>query len=286
MGLFDNFFEDASLRFTPDDLPANYKALMLLALMDVDFSIYKICGFEKAGTAMEKARRSMFSFAQEFVFAQNNPLIFEDFVSFAETSLGVEPFELRLRLARIFFDSLAKMGEKPAALKLATLLEDDGRWQKCVEAAVLCGIFQRNAPNPAIAARAGFFLKNLLKTEESVNGEIFPMLSPRRTLYFFHYCHYSASHLFSDKPDENEYGSLCQFIFELYAKMHDKLIASMAAIRLYLIFSQKCQAAQDADIAEIRKKALFDRSRKAFSINDSRQVIFVTPDEEEKKIIF
>lgn len=272
--------------FTPATLPADYRSLMLLSLADLDFFITeKFSENPTLAASLRKGRNGMFQAASDFIGMESGD-VFDSalFYEFVAKASAYDPFELTLNLAEIF---RAESGEA-GLFHLADLLDMPvANWKTVLEAAAFCREVEAETPPRRVATQAKFIMRHSQKILRNKTQAIADRIDWQQQLYFLFYCTASARGLFKPPPQKIDVREACRFSYQLGSQMGSKSMAALLAIRLWQTFT-KPNADRGEEIGKIYRQALFDRSRKAFSLLSApgSEAIMARPESAEQTVIF
>lgn len=272
--------------FLPGTLPPDYRSLMLLSLAALDYFIVSHFSSEKTlSDAIRKGRAALFNQADAFIGITGDGALDSDyFYGFLEKAPIYDIFEITLNLAAIFREASGS----PSAFPLADLLDwPESTWNDTLEAAVFCRETETLTPPRRVAAQVSFISRHSRKILRNRTRSVYERIDWPQYLYFYFYCTASAKGLFKTPQQQIDAREVSRFAYQLTAQMTDKNVAILAAIRIWQTFS-KLEAVKSAKIGEIYKLALFDRSRKAFTLmgEPGLEAIMVRPDSVEQSVIF
>lgn len=267
-------------------MPPDYRSLMLLSLAALDFFI--VSSFSQKTTlakALHRGREGLFRVACDFIGVAGDDALdgglFYDFVGKAS---AFDPFELTLNLAEIFRE---ESGDG-RAFPLADLVDiPSGFWKTVLEAAAFCRAIDAETAPRRVAVQAKFISRHSQKILRGKTQDLTARIEWPQYLYFHFYCTASAKGLFKAPPQSINIEEACRFTCQLVTQMAGRPMAALTAIRLWQAFAAPGQDKSE-EIAKIYKLALFDRSRKAFSLlsQPGSEAVMTRPESPEQTVIF
>lgn len=287
MQLFSSIFNWHRKSFVPSQFPHDYRALFFLAFLQQDFHfLAQLFSFPRPAEDLCRAQQKLYDYALDFILSGTRELLsLNDAGLFARKALSFDPHEIALRLSEVFMEELSE--KRRINLEVALSWSPDS-WRHTVEAVNLCHIFDQETPLKEAPVYNTFLQKVLQKAGPGCKQSVMNKIDFRLNLYFYYYCSVSSMGLLQESPRQLDYCRLCSFIYSVLSQSEPKIVAAMAAVRLYQIFSSgNLDLSFKGELDRLYKQALFDRSRKAFSLPGMfSSPIFVNPDSRELSLIF
>lgn len=249
-------------RFTPQTLPADYRSLLLLALLNLDYHIQSTFYKDRENDAgFLKGRDAIFSFGMDYIGLHGAPgLTSEDFCSFSRIAANLDPLEISFQLAEIFLAHLPPAEKIPLAELLAW---PEANWKRVLEAASFCAEMENGPPKKRAGIQAKFLPHNFTGSHEKPLPPVWKLIDFRMHVYFYYYCNIPQPSSPGGSPAPLDKITLCAFIYEVMTTLFGKILASLTTIRLWQIFSEPA-ADILREVEKLYKCALFDRAHNVF----------------------